>query len=245
MARSVWDYIDWFKDTIIIPQTGIGSEADMTRKLRMLNTQLITPDESPLSDQIVSSAYERLNFDTSRGSRKSWVCADATCDMLTNIGIPWPKDKDGKNASSIDFVIDAFDGRGKPGKLFSKYSEDFQKVGPGELSRGDILILDVSGQHPVSYEVDMHGRVQWDTVPDPSTREYGYQKHMALITSIYEDGVEVVHDSGEQSPVYSKFYSMDFLNDAFDRAYRYIPDINDQAFSHLLYEAGHYALPSD
>ena len=211
---GLWDYIDWAKSKINPSDTGIGSEADLTIDKRTFNTKNINPDRSPVADLIVDSAYNRLNKDTVRPTalgtmRDEWTCADATCDIVTDAGIPWPADKSGIPSSSIDYVIDSFDGRGEPGRLFSEHSHNFNHVGPGELASGDILILDVTGS----------------------------QKHMALITGIYEDGIEVVHDSGSSSPVYSKFYDLEFLNDNFDRAYRYNPNKDNEAFSNLIYNS--------
>jgi hypothetical protein len=150
------------------------------------------------------------------------ACATAACQIFNKANIPWPKDKYGNSVESIDYVIDAFDGRGEPGKLFSEHSEDFKPVGPGELARGDMLILDVA---------ELINR-----------SAHGYQKHMAIITDVYEDGIEVVHDRGSDEPKTSKFYTFEFLHGtqdssgSFDRAYRYIPSVDNTAFKHLIYK---------
>lgn len=206
--RNLLDYIDWFKT----PETGEGSQWDRSKyRKNPISTLLyggeIASNPSPLSKNIKEIAYSNIGIDTFRGKRNSYVCADAVCDIYSIVGIPWPKDKKGNPASTVDFVIDAFDGRGNPGKLFEKYSEDFKHVGPGELGIGDILIL---GED---------------------------QKHMTIITGIYEDGVEVVHDRGQDEPKSSKFYSFDWVTDMFNRAYRYTPDLDDEAFSHLIYKS--------
>ena len=247
------------------PETGYGSKADSVRWSRMKN---FPPTESeaqgPFADIIKSSAYDLIGTKTytrdyqteltpsmiAAGADSGMGCATAACQILNKSNIPWPKDKSGKPVETIDYIIDALEGRGEPGKLFSEHSEDFKPVGPGELARGDMLILDTEWGTPsedMPNEVFLVSQQRWveggGMRPDKyKTHEYlGYQKHMAIITDIYEDGIEVVHDRGRDEPKTSKFYSFEMLvgnenkSGYFDRAYRYIPSMDNTAFKHLIY----------
>ena len=240
---SFWDKfesgIQNFQDFLFPPpEKGYFSLADSVRFDRLKRIPIINKDQSEFADNIKSAAWDLIGTETyTRSFKEKRVCATAACQIFNKANIPWPTDKYGNSTESIDYVIDAFDGRGEPGKLFTEHSGDFKPVGPGELAKGDMLILDVdySPYRLWPSESDLENFAEVDQ------REPGYQKHMAIITDIYENGVEVVHDRGPDEPKSSKFYTFDFLygdkDNApwFDRAYRYSPNVDNRAFQHLVY----------
>mgnify|MGYP003153175153 CR=1 FL=1 len=233
---SIWDKFESsfenFQDWLFPPpETGYSSPADSVRWDRLKRTPLENKNESPFADNIKFAAWDLIGTDTFlRDGGTDMTCATAACQIFNQAKVPWPEDKSGNAVESIDYVIDAFDGRGNPGKLFAEHSGDFKPVGPGELAKGDMLILDMAygGTH-LNEESQNPG--------------WNYQKHMAIITDIYDSGIEIVHDRGVGEPKTSKFFPFTWLygneNDKgyFDRAYRYIPNINNSAFKHLVYNS--------
>ena len=215
---------------------GQGSPYDYAYEYRMnnQNNSIIRSNESAYGARIASAAIEMIGHDTLRKSpggytRTGMVCADAVCDITNEIGIPWPVTV--TQDSSIDYIIDAFDGRGQAGKDFPS-SNDFQLVNKDNLALGDIYIEDFQGGNN-----RVEGRV-------------GYQKHMSVIVGVYTDGIVVVHDSNEgtfggqaapgsfynDGPKTSTFLPWEAVDRKYDRAYRYSPDDNNKAFDELMYK---------
>ena len=243
---SIWDKFESGLENVyewIIPprETGYFSKADSIRWDRSKLTPSINKNQGPLANSIQASALNAIGTETFRRDMgKDMTCATAACQILSDVYIPGPKDHKGQLSESIDFAIDAFDGRGEPGKLFKEHSQDFLPVGPGELARGDILILNI----------DQGGITRNPPGVERSPelyREYGYQKHMSIITDVYQEGIEVVIDRGRpfgiDEPKTSKFYTFEWLygdkeqEGWFDKAYRYTPTVDNSAFRHLVYDS--------
>jgi hypothetical protein len=210
------------------PEIGPGSEYDRGRENMIgikVNRPLITNEnQGPYANHISNTARNLIGVDTVRpvkkgdildiggGKRKGLVCADSACDIFISSNLPWPKDKYGKMAGTIDYIEDAFEGRGMPGKLFKEHAKDFKKVKAEDLAAGDVLIFG-----------------------SPTT-----QKHMVIVTQLFDNGFEAVHDQGVDNPKVSKFYHYDWVvgkHNDFHKAYRYSPSNNNKAFQNLMYAA--------
>ena len=198
------------------------SSYDYTHDVRINNIRdgklVMNPDRSPHASQIVQTAYNNVGKDIYRMENGkmvyNWVCTKAVCSIVKEAGMPWPADKNGVPTENNDWLIDAFRGKRTPGELFPE-SKDFIEISRDGLAAGDIIILD-------EYQGDREER-------DRSMRESGIGrnvtgKHTAIITAVFDDKIEIVHEGGEESPIHTKFWSNDLLDEQFSASFRYNPE---------------------
>ena len=195
---------------------------DYTYNTRVNNIRdgklMVNPDRSPYADMIVKHAYGTVGEDIYRmeeGFEKyDWVCTKAVCNIVNKVGIPWPTGENGLPTENTDWLLDALRGKRKPGELFPA-SKDFIEIGRDGLAAGDIIILD-------EYQGDSDAR-------DRALRQAGIGsdvsgKHSALVTAVFDDKIEIVHEGGIESPVHTKFWFNELLDNQFSAAFRFHPD---------------------
>ena len=218
MIRSARGALDWIMpDTV--PDEVEGSYYDYAYEQRHytggeeLSGKLPNNQPGPFADDVVNSAYNSIGEDIIRFDRKgrptkSWVCAKGVCDIVEGI-MPWPEDSRGEKSIYNPHLEDAFSGTGPAGKLF-KNADDFNEIkSPNDLAKGDIMIIN-SG---------------------PNARS---GTHSVIVTGVYDDRVEIVHEGGQYEPILSKSYHRDFLDESFRSAFRYWPtDENWTAFNEM------------
>lgn len=214
MIRGARETLDWLVSDDWMPEVGEGSKHDYAYESRHyvggdeLSGRLPKNRPGPFADAIVQSAYANigediLTLDKEGKATPNWVCAAGVCDIVEDI-MPWPEDERGVKSVYNPYIQDAFEGKGEAGRLF-EYSEDFRSIEtPNDLAKGDIMLL--------------------NTGPNPRSGT-----HAVVVTGVYGDKVEIVHEQGAYNPVGSKTYDREWLDGSFRKAYRYMPSSENWA----------------
>lgn len=239
MARytlsNFWDNLDWrdlgtelvqsARDFFTSPETGEGSQWDSAYTYREyfgdeLSGEMPNTKPGMFADEIVASAYSKIGTDVTRPDEygnpsKSFVCTAGVCDIVDEI-MPWPEDERGIKSVFNPYIEDAFSGIGPAGRQFGR-AEDFDRISdPNELAKGDIMILNIE-RHREGQSPNAGGT------------------HAVVVTGVYDDKIEIVHEGGQLAPLLSKYYDRDFLDHGkFRSAFRYNPkDVDAIAFNRM------------